>query len=387
MTKQHKKYMKIALDLAAKGNPSPNPYVGCVVVKDKKILCKGYHTKCGKSHAEVEAINHFISGAKIEKLQNQKKKKKTSIKKIKINKALRKDQLRGSTIYITLEPCTHYGRTPPCVDKIIDVKPKEVVIAMLDPNKRICGRGVKKLREAGINVIIGILEEEAKKLNKTYVQYVTTGKPFVFMKSAMTMNWKITWGDGRNKQITGDKSNEFVHELRNKVDAILVGINTIMRDNPQLTTRLEGKETKNPIRVILDSKLKIPLSSNVLRDNNVIIITGKQNRISSKKKNYLRSKGIKVFVFKEERISIKKAIWVLGKLGISSVLIEGGARINTSALKAEIVDEIFFLVAPFIVNDKNSLGVFSNNAGNLHFKKISINKLGKDFIVNAVPRY
>lgn len=379
---RHKEFMRTALDLAVHGNPTPNPYVGCVIVKDDNLISHGYHKKCGEAHAEVDALD------KIKKSDWH--------------------RLEGSTFYITLEPCTHYGRTPPCVDEIIKAKPKEVVIAMLDPNPIVKGKGIRKLKEAGIKVNVGVLEEEARELNKFYIKYITTKMPYVIMKSAVTKNWKISWGDGKNKQISSKEGMIFAHELRNKVDAILVGVNTIKRDNPFLTTRLNSFnaqtrlknitantqkfDIKNPLRVILDSRLSIPLDANVLKDDNVIIFTGKHaqhNKKMIEKKELLRKKGVKVFVCRDEKINIKKAIYALGKMGIISVLIEGGARVNTSAVKAKIVDEIYFIVAPFEVdekNDKNCVGVFSEKV-KFGYKKVSVNKLGKDFLVNIMPKY
>jgi len=386
---KHEKYMQMALDLASKGRPSPNPYVGCVIVKNGKIITKGYHHKSGEAHAEIDAICSYVNDTKSQIKSSTKIKKsvdrKTS-KKIKINKSEKIKQLKDSTIYITLEPCVHHGRTPPCVDKIISLKPKQVVIAMLDPNPIVCGKGVSKLREAGIEIILGILNDEAKELNKMYIKYIITCAPYTIMKSAVTLNWKITWGDGKNKRITGKESKNFVHKMRDKVDAILVGINTVLRDDPMLTTRIQ-KEGKDPVRIILDSKLKIPLTSKVLRDNNIIIFTGKANKIPSMKKRLLRQKGVRVFVCKDDKISIKKVLWALGKMGISSVLIEGGSRINTSSIREKVVDEIYFLVAPFVINEKNMMSVFSGNNNQLHFKKISVNKLGDDFVINAIPKY
>lgn len=376
---KHKEFMRIALELAVHGNPTPNPYVGCVIVKDNKIISQGYHKKCGEAHAEIDALSKI-------------KKSESGI-------------LQGSTFYVSLEPCTHYGRTPPCVDEIINAKPKEVVIAMLDPNPLVKGKGIKKLKEAGIKVTLGILEDEARELNKFYIKYITTNLPYVIMKSAVTKNWKISWGDGKNKQISSKESMVFAHELRNKVDAILVGVNTILRDNPFLTTRLTSKltteltskqkltskmfEVKNPTRIILDSNLKIPLDANVLKDKNVIIFAGKQiqhNKKMTEKKELLRKKGVKVFVCRDEKINIKKVIYALGKMGISSVLIEGGARVNTSAVKARIVDEIYFVVAPFEVHNENSLNVFAEKV-KFGYKKVSVNKLGKDFLVKIIPKY
>jgi diaminohydroxyphosphoribosylaminopyrimidine deaminase / 5-amino-6-(5-phosphoribosylamino)uracil reductase len=360
-------YMKLALKLAGKGNPSPNPYVGCVIVKNNEIIGQGYHSKVGEAHAEAAAIAN-VSGSITEK----------------------KKKISGSTFYVTLEPCVHYGRTPPCVDKVISFKPKKVVIAMQDPNPLVNGRGIKKLMKAGIEVKPEVLEQEALYQNRVYNKYMLTGIPYVLMKSAVTMNWKISWGDGKKKRITGKDSHEFVHELRNQVDSILVGINTVIRDDPHLTTRITKNAknliVKNPLRVILDSKLKIPLNANVLNDSNVIIITGSKNKVPSVKKKLLRQKGINVFVTRDKRISIKEVLKILGNMGKTSLLIEGGARINTSAIKSKIADEIFFLVAPFVINDKDPLNVFSGS-DDLRFKKMSVQKLGDDFVIKALPAW
>ncbi len=371
------KYMQLALDLASKGNPSPNPYVGCIIVKEGRIIGQGFHKQCGMPHAEIEAIESINLDGK------------------KLSEANRKMILAGSTFYITMEPCVHYGKTPPCVDKIIALKPKEVVIAILDPNPLVNGNGVKRLREAGIKVKVGVLEQEARAMNKTFIKFMKTGLPYVMMKAAVTLDWKLTWGDGKNKRITCEESNIFVHQLRNKVDAVLVGINTVLRDNPYLTTRLKGNihngiKTKDPMRVILDSELKIFLDANVLKDPNVVLITGSKamkNKEMILKKKMLRKRGIKVFVTRDERIDIKRAIQILGKMCATSVLIEGGSRIFTSALNAELVDEIFFLVAPFVVGGKDSVDIFTPELHQMKFKKTSVSKIGRDVLIRAVAGY
>lgn len=318
--------MKLALDLAKKGIGlvNPNPMVGAVIVKDNKIIGKGYHEKYGQNHAEVNAIKSAT------------------------------ESIEGSTMYVTLEPCSHYGNTPPCVDRIIKNKISKVVIASHDPNPLVSGRGIKKLRENGIEVVTGILDDENKRLNEVFMKYIIEKIPFVVMKIAMSLDGKICTASGHSKWISCDKSREEVHKLRGNLSAILVGVNTVIKDNPKLTCRIEGG--KNPIRIITDSTLRIPLESNVINDNQSRTIIVTTDRADYKKAEELKDRGIELLFTnsKENRVDLKDMIRKLGELKIDSILLEGGSQLNFSALNEGIVDKVQFYIAPKIIGGVNS---------------------------------
>lgn len=317
-------YMKRALSLAEKGLGfvNPNPMVGCVIVKDGRVIGEGCHRFFGGNHAEIEALNSLT------------------------------DDSADSTMYVTLEPCSHYGKTPPCVDAIIENGVKKVVVAALDPNPLVAGRGIKKLRNNGIEVITGILMEEAQKLNEVFMKYITTKSPFCLMKSAMSLDGKIATKFTDSKWITCSSSREYVHRLRHKYTAIMVGIGTVLIDNPLLTTRIPDFEGRNPIRIIVDSKCKVPLDSNVVKTTSkarTLIATTDQAR--PEKILGLREKNVEVLVLptKNNRVDLNILMDRLGEMGIDSVLLEGGGTLNYSALDAGIVDKVEFFIAPKII--------------------------------------
>ena len=358
----HKRYMQLALELAkkAEGKTSPNPLVGAVIVKNGKIIGKGFHEKAGKPHAEINAIN--------------------SVKD--------KRQLKGSTLYVNLEPCCHYGKTGPCTDEIIKSGIKEVYIAMLDPNPMNNGKGLAKLKKAGIKVNLGLMEKEARKLNEFFIKFITTKKPFVMMKTAMSLDGKIATKTGHSKWISCRESREHVHKLRNIVDAIIVGINTILKDDPRLTTRLNIKEGNNPLRIVLDSTLKIPLKARVLDNNNVMIAT--TSRCSKKKKKILEKKGIKVVIVKSKnkKVDLNELMKKLALMGVTSVMIEGGSEVNASALEAGIVDKIIYFIAPIIIGGKNAKTAVGGRGikylnETIKLREIKVKKIGSDMMVEG----
>lgn len=322
-----KTYMKLAIDLAkmGKGRVNPNPMVGAVIVKDNKVIGKGYHQEYGQNHAEVNAINSAT------------------------------EDISNSTMYVTLEPCSHYGKTPPCVDKIIENNISKVVIASLDPNPLVSGKGVKKLKDAGIEVVTGVLDDENKKINEVFMKYIIDKNPFVIMKAAMSLDGKIATSSGESKWISCEESRKEVHELRNIVMGILVGVDTVIKDNPQLTARLENG--KNPIRIIVDSNLRIPIDSNVIQNikeaRSIVVTT---NKASKDKIKTLESKGVEVLIAneKEGRVDLKDMIDKIGKLNIDSILLEGGSTLNFSALNENIIDKIQIYIAPKIIGGVDS---------------------------------
>ncbi|PKM80383.1 MAG: riboflavin biosynthesis protein RibD [Firmicutes bacterium HGW-Firmicutes-13] len=319
------KYMWLALDLARQGigRTNPNPMVGAVIVKDGEIVGTGYHQKAGTPHAEVHALT-----AAGEKAQ-------------------------GATMYVTLEPCVHFGKTPPCTEKIMAAGIKKVVISMVDPNPLVCGSGIKVLKDAGIKVKVGVLEDKAKKLNEVFLKYITQGFPFVILKSAMSLDGKIATRKGLSRWITSEKSREFVHQIRNQVDAIMVGIGTVLKDNPRLTTRIETEEeVKNPIRVIVDSQGQIPLDARVVRhsgDSTTILAT--TELAPADKLKALSSMGVEIFQSnsRDNKVDLTGLMKYLGEREISSLLVEGGSTLNYSLLEEGLIDKILFFIAPKLI--------------------------------------
>ena len=315
------KYMDLALELAEKGRGyvNPNPMVGAVVVKDGEIVGKGWHKFYGGPHAEVYALDE--AGAKAE----------------------------GATIYVTLEPCSHFGKTPPCAEKIKKMKIKKCVIACLDPNPIVAGRGKKILEEAGIEVVVGVREKEAKELNKVFMKYITEKNPYLFLKCAITLDGKIATNERDSKWITNEKSREKVQFLRHEYMGIMVGINTLINDNPRLTARIENGI--NPFRIVVDPHLCTPLESNFVNmadDNKSIIITSKENEKNDKIKE-LENKNVKIIYMEGYDFSIHEILKKIGELKIDSVLLEGGSYLISKAFKENRIDGGEIFIAPKIL--------------------------------------
>jgi diaminohydroxyphosphoribosylaminopyrimidine deaminase/5-amino-6-(5-phosphoribosylamino)uracil reductase len=363
-------YMKVAINLAKKGRgkTSPNPLVGAVVVKNDRIIGKGYHKKYGEPHAEVNALKAC------------------------------KDKAKDATLYVNLEPCCHYGKkTPPCTDTIKKSGIRKVVCATLDPNPQVNGKGIETLRDAGIEVDLGILEEEAKKLNKVYWKFITTGLPFVILKIAQTLDGKIATKLGDSKWITQEDSRRFVHSLRSRVDAVLVGANTVRRDDPELT--IHNAKGENPIRIILDSSGKISENSRVIKKNNngkTIIATTNQKTEEKfhcwgRGLTPVPSSGIQIWKIKkgkDDKIDLVQLLKKAGENQISSLLVEGGSKVFTSFLKEKLVDKIYYFLSPKI------LGKGLDSFGDLGIKKISdsitlrdceIKRFKNDFLIIGYP--
>ncbi|MGZ4111413.1 MAG: bifunctional diaminohydroxyphosphoribosylaminopyrimidine deaminase/5-amino-6-(5-phosphoribosylamino)uracil reductase RibD, partial [Tumebacillaceae bacterium] len=307
-------YMQFALDIAsqAKGRTNPNPLVGAVIVKDGRIVGFGAHLKAGEPHAEVHAFR--MAG----------------------------DAAEGATLYVTLEPCSHHGKTPPCADLVVRSKVKRVVVAMQDPNPLVAGRGTTRIREAGIEVEVGVLEAEAKRLNERFIYNITTKLPFVVLKTAMTLDGKIATSTNDSRWITGPQAREAVHRLRDEVDGILVGIGTVLADDPELTTRLPEGGGKNPTRVILDSKLRIEEAAKVL-DTSVAptwIVTGPD--VDEQKKQRLLARGVEIIAMPEAGTgtSMQPMLETLYEKGITHLLVEGGASVNGSFLESGLVNKV-----------------------------------------------
>lgn len=330
------KYMRIAIELAKRGigAVNPNPLVGAVVVKDNKIIGEGWHKKFGGPHAEVWALNEAGENAK------------------------------GSTIYVTLEPCSHQGKTPPCAEKILKSGIKRCVIANFDSNPLVSGKGIKLLKDSGVEVEVGILEKEAKEINKIFFKYIENSSPYLFLKCGITLDGKIATRSGKSKWITNEIAREKVQFLRTKFMAIMVGINTILKDNPSLDSRLDEKkygiEKRNPFRVVIDPNLETPIKAKFLNfnDKKNIIVTSSDNKNLSKIKEY-ENLGTK-FIFLEGKVfKMKSILKELGKLEIDSVLLEGGSGLISSAFKENIIDAGEIFIAPKIIGDNSAVPFIS----------------------------
>ena len=341
MRKEDKKYIKIALGLAAKakGMTSPNPCVGAVIVKNGRIVGKGYHRFAGGPHAEIYALRQAGKKAK------------------------------GATLYVSLEPCGHYGRTPPCVDAIITAGIRRVVAAMKDPNPKNNGKSIVALRRKGITADVGILEEEARILNEDFIKYITRKMPFVVVKVAESLDGKIATKTGNSKWITGGPAREFVHKLRSEVDAIMVGAGTILKDDPLLTARIKGKKVKQPLRVILAGKTKIPAKARVLtsKGGGVIIAATKDN---------------------SGKVDIRSFLKELAKREITSVLIEGGGETIGSAFEAGVVDKVYFFIAPKIIGGRQAVTSVEGDgiekvSKAIRLNKVALHKMGEDILVEG----
>ncbi len=313
-------YMKRALELAAKGRgyTNPNPMVGAVIVKNGKIIGEGYHERCGEGHAEVNAFRNAT------------------------------EDTEGADIYVTLEPCSHYGKTPPCADLIVSKKIKRAIIGALDPNPLVSGRGIEKLKAAGIEVVTGVLAEESIALNEIFMKYIRDKEPFVLAKWAMSLDGKIACHTGDSQWISCEESRNEVQQLRHQMMGILVGVDTVITDNPRLTCRLE--HGKNPVRIIADSNLRIPMDATVL-DGTVRTIIITTSQAPKDKMQALQEKQIELLICDgaEGRTDLPQAMKKLGQMGIDSILLEGGGSLMFSAIQAGIVDKVCCYTAPKII--------------------------------------
>ncbi|RUM48436.1 MAG: bifunctional diaminohydroxyphosphoribosylaminopyrimidine deaminase/5-amino-6-(5-phosphoribosylamino)uracil reductase RibD, partial [Hydrogenothermus sp.] len=337
-------FIKQALELAKrrKGLTHQNPTVGAVIVKDGKVIGKGYHKKAGMPHAEVEAINDALSKGY---------------------------SLENSTIYITLEPCCHHGKTPPCTDAIIRHKIKNVVVATLDPNPLVAGKGIEILKSKGINVYTGVLAKEARKLNEDFFIFIKKKRPFIHLKLAQTLDGKIATFTGSSKWITGEKSREYAHLLRKHSSAVMVGVNTVLKDNPSLTVR-HLKTEKQPIRILIDKDLKTPKNFNIFNsDAKTIIFVSEE--LNKEKLNEYESPHIEFVRLSllNGKFKLSDILEELYKRDIMHILVEGGSNLITGFLKENLFDKLSIFIAPKIVGEE---GISS------------VGKLNIDYIPNAI---
>lgn len=361
--------MQRALDLArrATGRTSPNPLVGAVVVKAGQVIGEGYHRKAGTPHAEVHALNAAGENA------------------------------RGATLYVTLEPCCHWGRTPPCTDALINAGIIEVYIAGIDPNPKVAGKGVRQLEKAGLRVHVGLCGQEAAELNEIYRKYIQTGTPFIILKTAMSLDGKIATVSGESQWITSEASRQRGHQIRDTVDAILVGRGTVERDNPALTTRLQDGDGQDAIRIVLDSHASIPADARIFNaESEAGVIIAVTPDAPAENVAALQNAGAEVVTVSAtdgNQVCFKSLMEILGGREITSVLIEGGGEINASAIAAGIVDKVMCFIAPKIIGGQKAPGPiggdgFPNLSDVPHLRRIRVTPMpGADLLVEGYLSY
>ena len=325
---QDEDFMRTALQMArnAEGRTSPNPLVGAVIVRDGRIVAAGWHRKAGTPHAEVHALN--MAG----------------------------DLAKGATLYVTLEPCAHYGRTGPCAKAVAEAGIARVVIAMKDPNPLVAGKGIKILEDAGVDVTCGVLEAEAASLNEVFLKWIAHKMPFVVLKTAMTLDGKIATVTGESQWITNEASRRRVHEWRDRYDGILVGIGTVLKDNPSLTARLPEGVGKNPVRIIADSLARTPLNAKIVTDGQARTIVVVTEHAPAERIAALKNAGVEILTAGSgEQVDLYAMMRQLGRQEICSVFAEGGGCMNYSLLKAGLVDKVHAFIAPKLVGGKDAL--------------------------------
>ncbi len=353
------KFMRRAIELAegGRGKTNLNPLVGAVVVRDGKIIGEGYHAKMGGPHAEINAL-------------------------------MNAGDVRGATLYVTLEPCCIHGRTPPCTKALMEAGISEAIVGMVDPNPKVSGRGIEELKGAGMKVATGVLEDEVRKQNEVYIKYVLTGRPFVLMKVAMSLNGKIAEKRGRRTIITGQETRARVHSLRSQFDAVMVGSGTVLADDPELTVRMV--EGENPIRLIVSTGASMPLEANVVKTaRQVPTILATTREVPKNAIEALRSAGVEVLILSSRggRVDLVELMDELGKRGITSVILEGGARLNASMLKAGLVDKFLFFIAPKVLIGEGALDFVEWNQciSNPVFEITGVERVGDDLMIEAYP--
>jgi len=360
---ENEKYMRRALELAAlaRGRTSPNPMVGAVLVKDGAVVAEGRHRAAGQPHAEIEAFRAAGENA------------------------------RGCTLYVNLEPCSHFGRTPPCAPAVVDAGVSRVVVGMKDPNPLVAGRGISMLREAGLDVAVGVLEKECRRLNEVFVKHITSGQPFVLLKGAMTLDGKIASPSGDSKWISSAKSRELVHRLRGEVDAVMVGVDTLIADDASLTCRIPDK-IKDPFRIVMDGRLRTPEHSGFCRlakdGKSVIVTTTAAPEERAARLETLGCRLVRTAPDPRGRPLLLPAMFALAEMGIVHIMVEGGGELNFSLLKAGLVDKVMVFIAPRFLGGRDSRTLvegdgFASIADGAVLKDISVSRIEEDILVTA----
>ncbi|MBR5604478.1 MAG: bifunctional diaminohydroxyphosphoribosylaminopyrimidine deaminase/5-amino-6-(5-phosphoribosylamino)uracil reductase RibD [Bacteroidales bacterium] len=362
--KQDIEYMQRAIELARRGAGfvNPNPMVGCVVVKDDVIITEGYHEYYGGFHAERNALTNTTADC------------------------------TGATLYVTLEPCCHHGKTPPCTDIIIEKGVKKVVVGLLDPNPLVSGKGISILQDAGIEVVTGVEEDKIKELNKVFLKYIKTKRPYVLLKTAMTLDGKIASCTGDSKWITNEKSRELVHKLRSEMMGIVAGIGTVNADNPMLNCRLDCQQSLHqPIRIIVDSKASISTDSRIVKTScECRTIIAHTNSASQENIEKLNSLNVETLLCedKDGHVDINDLMLKLGQKGIDSLLLEGGSCLNAAFLQAGCVDEVYAFIAPKIIGGTQSKSPIGGQGIELMkdaitFDKVEIEQIENDILIKC----
>lgn len=357
------KYMKLAMELAenGKGKVLTNPLVGAVIVKNEKVISTGYHEYYGGNHAERNAILSC------------------------------EEDLAGSHMYVNLEPCCHYGKTPPCIELIISSGIKKVTVAMVDPNPIVSGKGIEILRNHGVEVEVGIMEKQAKEVNRFFVKNVKENMPYVTLKTAMTLGGKIASKEFDTKWISNSKSRSIVHQMRNDHIGIMVGINTIVNDNPRLTTRNPSGNSEDCHRIIVDSTGRLPINSKLINtksDKDIFLITS--SNILKEKKRQLEKAGVKVILCqrKNDKIDMEDALRKLYNFGIASILLEGGGTLNFEMARNKLIDEYSIFIAPKIIGGTDAPSIFSGEglskiSDSINIEIENISMVGKDILIKG----
>lgn len=356
-------YMKLAIELAEKGAGyvNPNPMVGAVIVKDNKIIGQGWHECFGGLHAERNALKNCT------------------------------EPPQGATLYVTLEPCCHYGKTPPCTEAIIQSGIKKVVIGTLDKNPLVAGKGAEILRRHNIEVETGVLEQECSRLIRTFTKFITTKRPFVLMKYAMTMDGKIATYTNNSKWISGEEARKQVHKIRHEFSAIMVGVNTVIQDDPLLTCRLKGG--KNPVRIICDTDLRTPLESQIVKTAESVLTYIATACDDSRRKADYEHYGCRFIQVgkRDGHIDLNELMDILGSMDIDSILLEGGGTLNWSALDRRIVDEVHIYIAPKIFGGIASTPVSGRGVDlpedSIKLRPYAVSKIGGDYLIESEVIY
>jgi len=358
--KDDERWMKRVLRLAEKGRgkTSPNPMVGAILVKEGEVAGEGYHAKAGEAHAEIIALQQA------------------------------REEGKGAVLYLNLEPCMHYGKTPPCTPQVIESGVKRVVIGMEDPNPLVKGKGIEMLKKAGLDVEVGILEKECQRLNEAFCKYILEKEPFVILKVAATLDGKLATRNGDSKWISGEASRRFVHKLRDQVDGVLVGIGTILKDDPQLTARIKGG--RNPCRIVLDSRLKIPEEAKVIGTSPSKAIIATTEFAPKDKIEKLEKRGVQILILdsQEGKINLKSCLSKLGEIGMMSLLVEGGSQINGSFLDEGLIDKLLLFLSPKVIGDHQALGIFGGRGVSsldeaVALKGMKIRRVGEDILLEG----
>lgn len=357
-----RQYMLRAMELAGRGQGfvNPNPLVGAVIVKEGRVIGEGWHEQYGGLHAERNAFKNCMESP------------------------------QGADLYVTLEPCCHYGKTPPCVEAILEHRIAKVVVGLTDPNPLVCGKGMEKLQAAGVEVMSGVEEEALREQNRVFLKYITTKQPYVVLKTAMSLDGKIATYTGDSKWITGEEARQRVQQMRSEYMGIVTGIGTVLADDPMLNCRLEGKH-RQPVRIIVDSQARIPLGSRLVRTAGdyptIIACTG---NVEKKKIEVLKSAGVRILFCAEQdgRVDVADLLRLLGEEKIDSVLLEGGGELNYSFVQQGLVDEVYAFIAPKMIGGREAKTPvegqgFGQMKEVMEWKKTEIEKVGEDVLLKV----